>query len=371
MKLSVDEKKINFLGEFSDKNLESDFFRQYMQRAMRYIKPLIVLLGLLNTLFLIPDYFLMTNFSTYKQMAIARIVFATLVVMLFLCIKHVRSNKIIAVYITACEVLAVLLFLFIYFIYESPDYLIQAFGVIVLLIAVYIVSNRWIYSVGVSLFMNIGFLIISLNLIENIKPSNFWAGAVYIWIITILCGMVSFYNNYIERINYINRKELVRLSTIDPLSGACNRTKLDEEMNKWIEYSKRYNVPLSVAILDFDDFKKINDTFGHLIGDNVIVEASQIIRKTIRKSDIFARWGGEEFILLLPCTDVAKATELTERIRRQIEQNIFDKAGKVTCSIGIAQLSEEDDMLSFLRRTDKTLYSAKEDGKNKVMTYKP
>jgi diguanylate cyclase (GGDEF)-like protein len=202
-------------------------------------------------------------------------------------------------------------------------------------------------------------------LIKNIEARQFWAGAVYIWIVIILSAILSFRSNYIERVWYLNNKELTRLSVTDPLSGAYNRLKINEEMKKWTEYAKKYNIDFSIAIIDFDDFKKFNDNYGHLVGDKVIVEFVSLINKNIRKSDIFARWGGEEFILLLPETNINQAVELTERIRKSIESHDFD-IGKITCSIGVAQMSADDDEQTLLWKVDKVLYTAKKEGKNKV-----
>ena len=357
---------MNCLGEFSDHSLEREFFQQDMQKAIRFIKPIVLFLGILNTLFLIPDYFLIHSKNTFILTAAGRILFVLFVLVLLIWIGHLKDFKVLAYWITAYEVTGILLFLFIFYQYESPNYLIQAFGVMIILIAVFMVPNRWINIIAVSLFLSIGFIVMSVYYIKNIKVSEFLAGVVYISIVIILCSVIAFRNNYYKRIQYINSKELIRLSTTDHLSGAYNRVKFDEELKRWVVYSKENDIPLSLMILDFDNFKKINDTYGHLVGDNVIIETAALIMDSIRETDIFARWGGEEFVLILPSTNKAHAVDLTERLRKNIESHTFKEVGRVTCSFGVAQLSRDDDIKSLLQKVDKLLYKAKKSGKNIV-----
>ncbi len=164
-------------------------------------------------------------------------------------------------------------------------------------------------------------------------------------------------------------KELIRLSTTDPLTGVYNRAKFNQEFKRNIDYTKRYGTPLSLIIIDFDNFKRINDNYGHLAGDSVIVQFVEIVNKNIRTIDIFARWGGEEFVLLLPNTDLNQGMATAERLRCNIEKHVFAKADKITCSFGVAQYSNDDNMESLLHKADKMLYEVKSKGKNCVRGY--
>ncbi len=206
----------------------------------------------------------------------------------------------------------------------------------------------------------------SFRHMQNINLSEFLAGIVYIVIVIALCSIMALRSHHYKRIQYINSKELIRLSITDHLSGIYNRAKLDEELKRWINYSHRYSVPLSIIIFDFDDFKDVNDSYGHLVGDEVLIKAVSIINGIIRESDIFARWGGEEFVILLPNTDKANAMKLAERIRKSIEKGPFEKMSGITCSFGVAQLSSDDDVESLLHKVDEKLYLAKRAGKNVV-----
>jgi len=161
-------------------------------------------------------------------------------------------------------------------------------------------------------------------------------------------------------------KELERLATTDRLTGAYNRTKFDEIIEGEIERVKRYNKALSVIMFDIDNFKKINDTYGHSAGDDVLKAIAEIVRKIIRKTDYFVRWGGEEFVIISPETNLKKAHILAERIRQTIDNYEFDIIGKTTASFGVAIFIEAETADNFLKRADDVMYAAKTKGKNRV-----
>lgn len=162
------------------------------------------------------------------------------------------------------------------------------------------------------------------------------------------------------------KEKLEKLSTTDALTGLANRLKFDELLLDSIERVKRYKVSLSVIIFDIDYFKKINDTYGHLCGDDVLKMIAKIGKDGIRKSDLFARWGGEEFIILQPDIPANKAQIFAERLRQTIESHNFEKVGRVTVSFGVTDFKEGDTGESFIKRVDDALYLAKENGRNRV-----
>ena len=361
------KQSINRLCEFSDNVLEQEYFSSDIKRAMKYIKPVILLLGILNTLFIIPDYLFIKNVDGFTLALTSRLVFLILVLIFYFCINRIKSSRIISYVITGYEIAGLLIFLLVFYQYKSPNFLIQAFGVIVLILAVFLVPNRWIHMIIVSVFVGSGFLLVSLHYLPDLNFSEFSAGAVYMAIVIVLSSISASRTNYYKRTHYINNKELLQLSATDPLTGIYNRGKLYEEFHFLVDCSKRYNIPLSFAIFDFDDFKNINDTYGHLTGDKVIVASISLIKSVIRKTDVFARWGGDEFVILLPHTSKDHAIELIERIRLIIANHNYDKVGKVTCSFGIVSLDNPDqDLEAIFHCADELLYSAKKSGKNAI-----
>ena len=126
--------------------------------------------------------------------------------------------------------------------------------------------------------------------------------------------------------------------------------------------------PFVVIYADIDNFKHINDTYGHDMGDEVLVKIAATAKSCIRQQDSIGRWGGEEFMILLPQSKKENAIEIAERIRKSIEEIKWEKMQKVTISLGVAEVREEDDLQSFYKRVDNRLYYAKQHGKNRVVS---
>ena len=133
--------------------------------------------------------------------------------------------------------------------------------------------------------------------------------------------------------------------------------------------SKRYGLDLSLIIMDIDNFKHINDTYGHLMGDKVLREISAIIKTAIRTNDTFARYGGEEFVLMLPQTNLEGSLQVAEKIRQKIEEKAFEGPGRITLSLGAASYPSKpiEDQEALIKAADNALYEAKRRGKNCVV----
>jgi len=161
-------------------------------------------------------------------------------------------------------------------------------------------------------------------------------------------------------------EELKLLATTDRLTGAFNRLKFDDIIAIETARAKRYKQPLSLLMFDIDKFKNVNDTFGHDTGDEVLKVVASLIKTNIRKMDYFFRWGGEEFILVVPETNVEGAKTFAENIRKIIQDYTFNVVKKVTISIGVSQFKNDDTADVLIKRADEALYVAKENGRNRV-----
>jgi diguanylate cyclase (GGDEF)-like protein len=166
-------------------------------------------------------------------------------------------------------------------------------------------------------------------------------------------------------------KELVHLATIDPLTLIPNRRKFDDVLHYELTRDSRYKNKMSLIFCDLDYFKLINDSHGHKIGDDVLKEFTDMVSSNIRKTDIFARWGGEEFVLLLPETDIQTALHTAEKLRRATERYKFTYIEKMTASFGVTQFIDGDDGITFVKRADDALYNAKKNGRNRVEVLPP
>jgi diguanylate cyclase (GGDEF)-like protein len=166
----------------------------------------------------------------------------------------------------------------------------------------------------------------------------------------------------LQRVNAILEDQ----ASIDSLTGIYNRRKFLELLQQKIQESKRYGMLLALIFFDIDHFKLINDTYGHEAGDSVLQELAQLVTSKIRQTDIFARFGGEEFVILAHNDDIGAGCELAEKIRRDIHQHNFKLVGMVTCSFGVAQFLPGDTTDTIIKRADDAMYSAKRKGRNLV-----
>lgn len=160
--------------------------------------------------------------------------------------------------------------------------------------------------------------------------------------------------------------KLEKLSVTDSLTQLYNRVKLDEVFTEQVHASIRYNTPFSILLCDVDLFKRVNDNFGHLIGDKILAETANILSETIRETDIIGRWGGEEFLVICRETDKENALQLAQRLRIAVESHRFMSNQRQTISIGVSSFMPKDSDLSMLARADRALYSAKSSGRNCV-----
>lgn len=162
----------------------------------------------------------------------------------------------------------------------------------------------------------------------------------------------------------LTENRLKKLALYDRLTGVYNRYALEEFLKKEVAKTCRYKMPLSLLFIDVDNFKQINDTYGHQTGDRVLKHLARLFKNNIRKTDILGRWGGEEFLLIMPSGTSAVA--VAEKLRRIVEETVFDGKIKITVSIGITTCREGDTVDTILRKVDTALYKAKSEGKNRV-----
>ena len=160
--------------------------------------------------------------------------------------------------------------------------------------------------------------------------------------------------------------EVNQLATLDALTRLWNRRSIEERLQIEITSAKRYSNPLSMIMFDLDRFKHVNDTLGHDTGDEVLKRIAGLVKTTLRGSDIFGRWGGEEFLVILPQTSLEGALLVAEKIRQTMETYWHDQAGVVTASFGVAALEQGENSTSFWKRVDNALYRAKTNGRNLV-----
>jgi diguanylate cyclase (GGDEF)-like protein len=164
-------------------------------------------------------------------------------------------------------------------------------------------------------------------------------------------------------------RQLLQMATVDPLTGLANRTQFQTRAAAELSRMKRSGEPITLMLADVDFFKRINDEFGHDAGDKVLVRLATLLREGLRDCDVLARWGGEEFLALLPACDSQGAYEVAERLRQAVAAvhiEIGGRALNVTMSFGIAEVDGDQDLLAATTRADRALYRSKHEGRNRV-----
>lgn len=206
----------------------------------------------------------------------------------------------------------------------------------------------------------------------NSDPFMSWHSLIFTTILTVLSMYFFFLNS--ARIEYdleIAHQKMIELANTDPLTGLYNRRHFFEHAQREFERAKNHNLSLSILIIDLDIFKQINDQYGHAIGDKVLMHASEVFKTQIRGFDLVARFGGDEFVILLKEVNEKQAQIVAEKIRFHIEENPIlhnEMNIPIFLSIGLTSLSTKDeDVNALMRRADGALYKAKELGRNRVV----
>ena len=162
---------------------------------------------------------------------------------------------------------------------------------------------------------------------------------------------------------------IYKMTIVDGLTGVNNKRFLLETLEREIPRARRHQRPLTLIMMDIDHFKNINDTYGHLAGDYVLKEQAQLVKSRLRPDDVLGRYGGEEFAVILPETDLQGGVAIAEELRQMIQEHNFvfeQERIQVTMSMGLSQLHDGWDVLQFIKQADERLYAAKREGRNRV-----
>jgi diguanylate cyclase (GGDEF)-like protein len=232
----------------------------------------------------------------------------------------------------------------------------------------------WIFTVsGLSLWRaSLSALIVFLMCVNaaSTLPDRDFMMSVFWSISALSFGFLGAY--ILERSNrkvFMNEQRLKHLAETDKLTGLYNRTRLERALKDELVKAERSQHKFACVLIDIDYFKEVNDTYGHTVGDEILVEMSTLILKFTRKSDTVIRWGGEEFVLI--CTDLDKegVIAVCEHLRQEISAFSFSRVGHLSVSIGIALSEDSDTTDSLIQKADKALYEAKNEGRNCTAVY--
>lgn len=378
---------ITFLAEFFDRTEESAFRRWAYPDDERLAKTALWLVIIIFGLFSLNDLIRVGWGTTYFILVGIRALIIISAFVALTAIQHFPTPRALDISLGLFEVTALGLHWFLIpYAYTSASH--ATLLEILILMAFYLfLPNQFKMRLVVAIYATLGYLYIDLFLLE---ANGF--DTVHIIVALVLTNLFGFwYGRRMEILRRLNYRELMRerklresleheisyrrglekvlrrSATTDPLTNIYNRRHFLQLGEKEIARSKRYQRPLSVMLIDLDNFKQVNDTLGHSAGDEVLKHLANVISHNLRRNDIFGRIGGDEFAVITPELDIEEALKLAERLRQSMEGPTADSGLDVTISIGVTAFLPGDTSIDVtMNRADKALYESKHLGRNRV-----
>lgn len=366
---------------FDDKKLEKDFRLYFNTHTYITMKFGIALAFILFALYAVLDHYVFTAFE-YRLFEIRALTGLFLLLMFLLlhfkkesCTQKLQACSSLLTLVTGIVLVNISSFYpddtLIYVLYDAGYvlYITAAFSVF---------GNRFISAL--ILVTGVTFAIGGV-LYHNLDTTSFFFLQALFFSTILLTGYSAYMAEYNQRILFLEHiyaqemeqklqeqmQELEKLSITDKLTGLYNRTKLEEELKRIYLEFQRYKTPACVILIDIDHFKAVNDTYGHLEGDKVLIKVAKLLQTHTRAVDIVGRWGGEEFLIITPNTTLDHAAILAEKLRKEVAEKDFGIVGKKTISVGISAFKEGASINDVLNAADEALYEAKNSGRNKVV----
>ncbi|WP_323750121.1 GGDEF domain-containing protein [Marinobacter sp.] len=244
-------------------------------------------------------------------------------------------------------------------------------GAVVVATMVGEVGLFWLYPCLVTTFFlapsRVAAALNFLSVLAMMTVENAFNSSVQMWTFVASTTIVSACSYVFAMRNKEQRERLEQLATIDPLTGVKNRRSMDEELDLAAANAERTGLSYALVILDIDHFKKINDEYGHGVGDNVLRDLVGLIEENTRRTDLLFRFGGEEFVVLFPGVDGVNLKTVVANLQHELRKSLRGPGGPVTSSFGVAMLRHGESVTSWLSRADHALYQAKESGRDRVV----
>ena len=355
-----------------DCGLEEDFNKQMMETNFFRLRILALIIAVFEPILFFVSYvgiLVTTRLTRFNMIALFSMALVVLICTYYIQIhdllwyKHILSQIVI-------NVIALFAILSTYTRFSTGNTDISLFLTMVFAMSITVISKPLVATLRYSGAYVILILLFHYNLDIYINPTIYINSTIFI-ILSIVCTRII----YIEQHRaFKEKKETMRINTVlqklsqtDQLTGLNNRREIDNALELSITEAQRNGTPLSVIIMDVDDFKVINDTHGHLVGDQVLISLTDLLLGYIREQDIIGRWGGEEFVVICRATGIEEVKHVAERLRKAVSETCFVNGIEFTVSMGIGCLCEGQGSVDVLKTADQALYSAKSGGKNMVV----
>lgn len=337
-----------------------------LSAAQRNIHVFIQIASIGNFIFLICDLFFLEGQTERMIVAISRYCFSILLILLVRKLQRMKTFSSFSALITALEAAALLLYLVVLWLYESPDFMIQSMGMIMMILMFFIIPNRSINVLILSITGILAYFSVAYLFIRDIPFKDFSAAIVYAILTTIICAATTIGNDRHAQREFQTKALLQETSTKDYLTNAATRARLEEEARRWMNFCRRQSLPLCLVFVDVDNLKSINDRYGHATGDIALKRIAELMQTQLRNSDTIARWGGDEFVLLLPNVSLQNAVLLLDRVKLSIGKLMIGDVVTVSCSFGVVQMRPESTYQELLTQADAMMYRSKQGGKGRI-----
>jgi len=341
-----------------------------LRTCHRYAYGLLIAAGVMSLIFLAPDSVLIGVASRKLAVAMVRGAFLMLLLIVGFRMDRVRTFRGLSAIVTLCEAAAFAVHLFALSQYARPMFFADTLGFVLGILVVFQIPNRLANMLAISLFGSAAFFVLAARGAYVVAPIEYWIAACYMAVVTALCAAFAWHADRRQLSEFLAKTQLEYASSTDYLTDTANRFRLGQESERWIRFCQRQKLPLSLVFVDVDNLKEVNDHFGHTVGDSVLVDLARNIQAKLRSSDILARWGGDEFVLLLPNASLQNAIALVGRIKDSIQDGRFPLGIRITCSFGIVEMREGTSFQDLLREADALMYDGKHCGRG-LIRYTP
>ena len=371
MEYKYEHYDLNILCRFVNKNIESGF-REYERNAsLNIVRFMLLLYGIVFVGFGYSDYYFCGGGrSLYISLGLRGIALV-ITIIAFSLAGTIKKYSCTQLLISLTELVIFLIYLLNLYNLNANEYSLQFMSVMLFILAVFLIPNLWLNSLVTGIIIWGSYIVYSAVFEPFDTSPSILQRILYLGICLLSCAIFIYGREKSRRRQFASEKLLEYMTITDRLTGIYNRNRFEHVLGLWIK-NMRHD-PFCLVLFDIDNFKAVNDNFGHNAGDQVLMEISEVVSANIRDDDIFARWGGEEFVILYAYTSLEHATEFAERLRKAVEANSSEAAGTVTISMGVVQYrrgktnADNESLAAFVDRADKKMYEAKKAGKNRVV----
>ena len=334
--------------------------------AQRYIHVFAGVASVVGFLFVVCDLLLIGKQSERLIACTLRYSFSVLLILMALKLQRIRTFAAFSAAVSLIEACAILLSFSILQLYDMPNFMIQAMGVVLTILTVFIVPNRWENMLALALISSGAYFVYSYLRFPDIQTREFLATILFAGLTIAICAAKTIGTDRHAHREFDARTRLEQANARDFLTNAATRGMLEEEARRWMSFCRRQGLPLCLVFADLDDLKRINDRFGHAMGDVALREVASVMRSHLRNSDTIARWGGDEFVLILPNVTLQNAVLLLDRVKNAVSQIRLESEITISCSFGVVQMGAQSGYAELLSEADAMMYRAKQAGKGKI-----